>query len=139
MFYFRQYNLKTLFYETVKDDNKYITVAVVGNNSGIHSFRDLKGKRACFPIYDGIAWNSVIKAFNDRRLLRSCPHDKGMEEFFGSSCVPGVSIKKYKRLGELCLQDAYNGDHGALKCLTEGNGDVAFVSQNSIKKYFRGK
>lgn len=39
--------------------------------------------------------------------------------------------------GSRCSNN-YNGEEGALRCLLEGNGDVAFLSYETFKK-FKGK
>ncbi|KAK4882805.1 hypothetical protein RN001_006124 [Aquatica leii] len=133
-----KYNLKTLFYETAADENdKYVTVAVVRANSNIKSFGDLKGKKACFPKYDGISWNSVVHTLNSKKLLQTCPFAKGMADFFSASCVPGLPNGEYPRMSMMCKSGMYDGDYGAMRCLTHANGDVAFVSKYTFESYFK--
>lgn len=67
--FFRQYNLKTLFYETVADPRKYITVTVSRKNNQFKRIEDLKGMKACFPSYDGVAWHSVIYALQKKGII----------------------------------------------------------------------
>ncbi|KAF5299510.1 hypothetical protein FQR65_LT01093 [Abscondita terminalis] len=133
-----KYNLKTLFYETTSDEeDKYITVAVVKANSVFTSFADVKGAKACFPKYDGIAWNSVINVLNMKKLLRSCPFTKGMADFFSDSCVPGLPDGEPQKLSNMCKSDMYDGDYGAMRCLTQAKGDVAFVSKHTFNTFFK--
>ncbi|KAK9878957.1 hypothetical protein WA026_003776 [Henosepilachna vigintioctopunctata] len=128
------YQLKTLFYETVRDENKYLTVAVSKRNSGFSSLEDLEGTKACFPMYDGVAWNTVAYTLKKNNLLPTCPEIEGMANFFGQSCVPGlVKNESYESLNGNC--DEFKGDDGAIRCLLQDVGSVAFVSKNSLKNF----
>lgn len=130
----KKYGLKTLFYETVNPLDKYLTVAVVKNGTGFNSIRDTRGTKACFPVYEGVAWNSVWYELNQRKLVGCGLNDLG--EFFAESCAPGVPLDSLK---ELCgAGDMYKGEFGALKCLLHGKGDVAFVSKNTIDAFLAG-
>ncbi|KAJ8921781.1 hypothetical protein NQ315_008407, partial [Exocentrus adspersus] len=128
----RDYNLETLFYETVNVDKKYITVAVTKPGSDINTFEDMRGKKACFPVYDGVAWNTIKNVLFSKNLIQECPLDKQLAEFFGPSCTPDLPTSLPGRMKESCRQDSEKGDIGALQCLLRGDGDVAFVSRNSI-------
>lgn len=66
---FRDFKLTTLFYETVPDAKKYTTVAVTKRGSKFQNIKDLQGAKACFPIYDGIAWNSVAHILQKWNLI----------------------------------------------------------------------
>ncbi|KAF5276054.1 hypothetical protein FQA39_LY00850 [Lamprigera yunnana] len=135
-----KYNLNTLFYETTaNEDDKYVTVAVVRANSGITSFAQLEGKKACFPKYDGIAWNSVFNELNLKNLIKFCPPTKGMVNFFSESCVLELPDGVSSKLKQMCESGDYGGEYGAMRCLTRANGDVAFVSKNTFNTYFKGE
>lgn len=125
--------MKTVFYETVNEADKYVTVAVVRNDSSINKIQDLKGMKACFPEYDGVAWNSVIKELHDKKLLQNCPFEQGLVAFFDEICIGGQS-----KLRNSCKANQYTGDMGALRCLTDKTGDVAFVSKNNLHKFKEG-
>ncbi|KAK5650025.1 hypothetical protein RI129_001054 [Pyrocoelia pectoralis] len=132
------YQLKTLFYETVlNEEEKYVTVGVVRANSGITSFEDLQSKRACFPKYDGVAWNSVVHTLNSKKLIKICPFIEGMSEFFSDSCVPNFPTNVSSSLKALCKPGIYDDEYGAMRCLTHGNGDVAFVSKHTYSTFFK--
>lgn len=131
--------MEILFYEAVYDDSKYITVPVVKVNSDMTNFQDLKGRKACFPGYDDVAWNSVVYTLQKKNLLETCPFLNAMESYFGPSCVPGLDKNTSSNLNEICNGNAYSGDYGALKCLFEGNGDIAFVSKNSLFTFINGE
>uniref|UniRef100_A0A6P7F5N0 Transferrin n=1 Tax=Diabrotica virgifera virgifera TaxID=50390 RepID=A0A6P7F5N0_DIAVI len=131
-----KYNLTTLFYETVLDNEKYITVAATTSKTKMTSMEDVRGKKICFPVYDGVAWNTVKNVLFNKSVIHNCPLDKEMANFFGPSCTPGVPKRSgFEKLEELCQGDTFDGELGALHCLASGKGDVAFVSQNSISKF----
>ncbi|GJQ77040.1 hypothetical protein Trydic_g23613 [Trypoxylus dichotomus] len=134
----REYNLKTLFYEAVNDDGKYLTVPVINRISKIETFADLKGKRACFPMYDGVAWNTVIHELSERKLISTCPYEEAVANFFGDSCVPDIP-QNYSKLRKLCPPNVVRDDVGALDCVKNGVADVAFVSENSLRSYILDK
>nr|XP_022905830.1 transferrin [Onthophagus taurus] len=127
-----KYGLSTLFYETVQEENKVKIIAVVKSNSDIKTFKDLMGKKACFSMYNGMAWNSVLNELQHQ--LSYCPYEKAMSEYFGESCVPGIPPEYEGKLTKLC-ESKYQGDRGALDCLTEKNADVAFVSTKALNSY----
>jgi ABC-type phosphate/phosphonate transport system substrate-binding protein len=53
--YFREFGLKPLLYEYTKNVKSIHKVAaVVHTNSTIKHINDLKGKRACFSVYNGV-------------------------------------------------------------------------------------
>lgn len=131
--------MKVLFYETVYDDAKYITVGVTRSGFGATNFEDLRGYRACFPEYDGVAWNSVMYTLRSKHLLDTCPLIDGMANFFGPSCVPDLPVNGSSNLKEICNGNEYRGEYGALKCLFEKKADIAFVSKNSLYKFINGK
>lgn len=139
IFVSRKYNLLTLFYETVEDDGKYLTVPIVNKMSGIKTFKDLRGKKACFPMYDGVAWNTVIQELEQRKLISGCPYEEAIANFFGDSCVPDSPWKYGQKLQKLCRANEFRGDDGALNCLKDGIGDVAFVSENNLRNFILGE
>lgn len=140
MSFFRNYELKPLFYETVSDSDKYITVALVRASSTITGFKDLIGRSACFPIYDGVAWNTVAHVLNKSQALTKCPLNSGLANFFGPSCTPNLPKGMPKHMNSACgNQPMYKGEAGALRCLIHERGDVAFVSENSLYSFLHGK
>lgn len=61
-----------------------------------------------------------------------------MANFFGPSCVPGIQKNESGNLWKQCQSD-FEGEMGALHCLSSGVGDVAFVSSNSINQFKNSK
>ncbi|CAG9765049.1 unnamed protein product [Ceutorhynchus assimilis] len=129
----RDYNLTTLFYETVADAKKYLTVAVTRKDSKLNSIDNLRGAKACFPSYDGVAWNSIAYTLQKMHII-GCSVNIEMANFFGPSCVPNIPKNESDNLWKQCQSD-FDGDQGALHCLSSGVGDVAFVSMNSISQF----
>lgn len=130
--------MQTLLYEDVKPEARYETVAIVKKGSSVKKFSDLRGKRACFPHFEGIAWNSMLYDFHRRGLLSyECPYSLKAARFFGEMCAPGAPKGTPESIMRLCNGN-YEGDLGALKCFTLENADVAFVSKNSLKKLIDG-
>lgn len=117
----RDYHLQPLIFEqSTEFHSRYVVVAVVKKNANIHSFQDLRGKRACFPNFEGAAYLSALKTYlNVTTKESSCYSRTILNNYFSSdSCI-------WNSRG-LCA-DKYRGEEGALRCLNDGY-DVAFVS-----------
>lgn len=98
------------------------------------------GRSACFPVYDGVAWNSVAHVLNKTHSLPKCPLSSGVAAFFGSSCTPGLPKGLPKRMNAACGNQAmYRGEFGAIRCLIHERGDVAFVSESSLHRFLAGE
>ncbi|XP_058837077.1 transferrin isoform X2 [Topomyia yanbarensis] len=125
----RDYQLKPILYEYSSTlDDKYVVVAVIRAGSNIKTGFDLRGKKACFPSYEGSAYLSVLESLmNHTNFIDECTD---ISSYFSTqSC----NWNKKSRCSEV-----YTGEEGALRCLLEGNGDVAFISYETFKK-FKGK
>lgn len=127
--------MESLFYETVNDEDKNIIVAVIREDSEIENFQDLKNAKVCFPTYGGVAWYSTIDVLQSGNLLTKCPWDRGMEDFFSGGCTPDFPGESH--LKKNCRKE-YRGDFGALDCLRDRAGDVAFVPSNTLASYIKG-
>eukprot|EP00123_Amoebidium_parasiticum_P017775 comp23985_c1_seq2/m.42595 comp23985_c1_seq2/g.42595 ORF comp23985_c1_seq2/g.42595 comp23985_c1_seq2/m.42595 type:complete len:758 (-) comp23985_c1_seq2:117-2390(-) len=112
----------------------YVASAYVKKGSGINTFADLKGKRSChtglqksagtyMPIGYGVR-NGFIE--NHQESLAGT-----IRNYFtaGSCAAPALCgiCKTLKTDGECTAEDPYSDYDGALQCLSEGAGDVAFV------------
>uniref|UniRef100_A0A6G1SFP3 Transferrin n=1 Tax=Aceria tosichella TaxID=561515 RepID=A0A6G1SFP3_9ACAR len=130
-------------------------VAVVRADSGIKFLYQLGGRRSCHASFGDLAsWLSPLSVLTERSLLdqASCNKADQMAEYFGGSCVPGAAdlrVNHYRsgsdKLCAACRGDSegvhqcerssserYHGQAGALRCLVEGAGEVAFVSLSSL-------
>jgi len=138
------------------------SVAVVRADSGIKFLYQLGGRRSCHAFFgDTASWLAPISVLTERSLLdqQNCNKADQMAEYFGGSCVPGAAdlrVNQYRsgseRLCALCRGDLqgqhqcerssserYFGQAGALRCLVEGAGEVAFVSLSSLAANVDGR
>uniref|UniRef100_A0A0C9RQZ4 Transferrin n=1 Tax=Fopius arisanus TaxID=64838 RepID=A0A0C9RQZ4_9HYME len=125
-------------------------VAVVKKNSPIKSLADLKGKKSCHRYWqeDYAGWIAPVSALLHAKLVKS---EEEVSDFFAASCAPGAPIKS--KLCEQCAGNAESNDDsiitatkcqpnhaeafsgkGALKCLAQDKGDVAFVPLTDVYK-----
>lgn len=128
----REYHLKPLLYEFSSNFyERYVVLAVIRDRSRINDFGDLRGKRACFPNFEGAAYLSVLETLRNYSLVeKSCPHHASMANFFSiDSCI--------WRDKDSC-DEKYFGEMGALRCLADGVGDVAFISSETFTSFSDG-
>lgn len=128
----RTYNLKAILYEFAKRRrDRYTVVAVVKTDKDIYNFNDLYKKRACVPSYEGAAYLSVLETIRHIRGItnqdESYSSDELRDFFAEDSCL-------WAPHAEQCKSE-YGGDEGALKCLKDGRGDVAFVDMAVFQRY----
>ncbi|KAG7200974.1 hypothetical protein KM043_003331 [Ampulex compressa] len=159
------FGLTTVLYTETRSKNNSVVVAVVRESSAgdfpVKSFRDLKGKKACFPEYGGIAWMSFVNVARTFGIIstKSCDYPKSVASLFSGACTPGIqdgdhstrkpaqrraevsrvlcSSCKSRLNGSTCfanITNQYFGDYGALECLANGDGDVAFVEARNLKE-----
>ncbi|XP_054723478.1 transferrin-like [Uloborus diversus] len=145
-------------------DATYYAVAVLRSASDVKNLADLRGLRSCHTGMGRTAgWVMPVGILLSEDLLSSdngCNRATAVAEFFsGGSCVPGANNTKYNpgRVGsELlcrhcigdenrlnkCSRDSkerFSGYAGALRCLAEGRGDVAFVKHTTVPDYTDGR
>ncbi|KAJ8378089.1 hypothetical protein AAFF_G00248030 [Aldrovandia affinis] len=124
------------------DSSSYYAVAVVKKGSDL-TWNGLKGKKSCHTGVGRTAgWNIPMG-----RIYKD--HGCGAQ-YFSESCAPGASdvnsplCKLCKGSGEgvgkrdnLCKpnnDELFYGYAGALRCLVEGGGDVAFVKHTTVEE-----
>lgn len=128
----RQYGLRPLLYEYAKNlEDRYTVVAVVHSDSEIYSFEDLRGKRACFPSYEGGAYLSALETIRYMRHQSMHHHvtSQDLTDYFARNSCTWQSSTQGK------CNEIYYGDEGALRCLAENHGHVAFVDMNVFKQF----
>ncbi|XP_015174181.1 PREDICTED: transferrin-like [Polistes dominula] len=158
------YNLGPILYaetdKKIKEDSMIMAVLrkSEGGNYPIKSFNQLKGRRACFPEYGGLAWLSLIKIARVNHIISSvsCKYPGLLNNLLAGACTPGINDDNHgsntvskniaKKLCSVCPkindttdctasnENRFYGDKGALTCLMEGYGDIAFVEIGNIKK-----
>ncbi|XP_015598870.1 transferrin [Cephus cinctus] len=144
------------------ENQRYEIVALVNKNVG--SLFDLRGKRFCHPGYEtSDDWTQIFATYFEKRvILNECDTNKTLVEnrmhtlsnYFEAACIAGAwtpdsvldtQLKsKYKNLCALCenpagcyAADKYHGREGAVLCLTDSMGDVAWVRLQDALQHFK--
>ncbi|KAL6420546.1 hypothetical protein ACFW04_014876 [Cataglyphis niger] len=155
------YDLSTVLYSETEMDKNSVIIAVVreseDNNYPIKSFHDLKNRKACFPEYGGISWLSFTNIARTNGIIssKSCDYSLLVSKLLSGACSPGIEDADHTRIpiptdvsSKLCSAcryqnntscavnetNRYYSDKGAIQCLSEGAGDVAFVEARNIIK-----
>ncbi|CAL4096527.1 unnamed protein product, partial [Meganyctiphanes norvegica] len=145
-----------------QEEFRYKAVTVVRKKS-VTEIADIKGKKACFTGFGRTAgWKIPISILNKMEIiLAPCnPLQSSVEHqivaahvSFNRACIPGnwtTSIdsdralkNRYKAMCSMCASgeceedELFSGYEGALKCLTEKGGDVAFTSLSTAQNFFQ--
>ncbi|XP_012252753.2 transferrin [Athalia rosae] len=151
----RDFNLKPIVAEKYSEGatklSEQAAVAVVKKTSTIQNLADLKTKKSCHSGFKGdfAGWSAPAHALKAANLITN-PTE--LSEFFSAGCAPGAPQES--KLCTQCVGDkassddkviqatkckridaeSYNGDLGALRCLIDDNGDVAFLSITALHK-----
>ncbi|XP_069831738.1 serotransferrin-A-like [Dendropsophus ebraccatus] len=119
----------------------YYAVAVIKASSTDITWNNLKGKKTCHTGFGRSAgWNIPVGLIHKETGV--CD----MSTYFSESCAPGADVDS--NLCKLCVGDPskkldgtkcspnnkelYFGYHGALRCMVEGGGDVAWLKHMTI-------
>lgn len=151
----QQFGLEPILAEQNNLNDSYFAVAIAKKSDQNTDLLYLKKKRSCHSGYRTAAGWVIPMAFllsNSRMRSYGCDSVRAASEFFSKSCAPGALSKiyhrdpsswEYKNLCDLCHGNSYRfcrrdssepyfGDTGALQCLVEGGGDVAFAKHTTI-------
>ncbi|XP_058126943.1 transferrin [Anopheles ziemanni] len=143
---------------------RYEGIMLVRAADGFRSLEDLRGKKSCHTGFGRNVGYKIPVARLQRAGLLKLPVADGalstvereltaLSEFFNAACLPGpysphadndVLLKhRFANLCERCdapaqcdKQDRYAGYEGAIRCLVENSGDVAFTKTIFVRKYF---
>ncbi|XP_055681544.1 transferrin [Lutzomyia longipalpis] len=142
---------------------RYEGIMLVRKGSPIASLNDLQGKKSCHTGYGRtvgykvpitkLRKHGIFKLDSDPTLPAVERELKGLSNLFSQSCLVGTYSpndeinrslkKKYPNLCALCedpakcdYPDKYSGYEGAIRCLVENGGDVAFTKVIFVNKYF---
>ncbi|XP_059615126.1 transferrin [Phlebotomus argentipes] len=142
---------------------RYEGIILVRKGSPISSLEDLQGKKSCHTGYGRtvgykvpitkLRKHGIFKLDSDPTLPAVERELKGLSNLFTQSCLvgdysPDEEInrslkKKYANLCALCedpvkcnYPDKFSGYDGAIRCLVENGGDVAFTKVIFVNKYF---
>nr|XP_045581197.1 transferrin-like isoform X2 [Procambarus clarkii] len=145
------------------EEYRYKAVMVV-RRATVSQIRDLRGKKACHTGYGRTTgWQIPVALLKRQGVIQPpCnPNQSTLEHeivavatAFNRACVPGewatsksvdASLKqRYEAMCSLCKSgtcdgnDDYAGYEGALQCLTQNGGDVAFSKLNIVQQFFQG-
>jgi melanoma-associated antigen p97 len=130
----------------------YYSVAIVKKGSGMN-IGTLRGSNSCHGgVGTSSGWNMPISTLIEKQLLEivDCNnHVKAATKFFNKMCAPDALNTQFNPTGDnptsacdLCKgkigstfctnQDPYAGPLGAMYCLIDGGGDVAFVKHTTL-------
>lgn len=143
---------------------RYEGIMLVRAADGFSSLADLRGKKSCHTGFGRNVGYKIPVARLQRAGLLKLPVADGalstverelsaLSELFSASCLPGTYSPhadidallkhRYANLCERCdapaqcgKQDKYAGYEGAIRCLVENGGDVAFTKTIFVRKYF---
>ncbi|XP_041127123.1 otolith matrix protein 1-like [Polyodon spathula] len=138
------------------DGISYYVVALARKSSSDISMLEMHERSSCHPgIQTTVGWTVPIGFLMNTSQIsvdEQCNFPKAVGDFFGYSCIPGVKDPEYdpkgnnpKNLCEACIGDdndgnicandpseRHFGEVGALRCVAENLGDVAFVKHSTI-------
>ncbi|KAJ8003442.1 hypothetical protein DPEC_G00148370 [Dallia pectoralis] len=138
------------------DGVSYYVVALARRSSSDLSLLEMHERSSCHPgIRTTVGWTVPIGFLVNSSQIsvgEQCNFPKAVGDFFGYSCVPGVKDREHdpkgnnpKNLCEACIGDdnerhicvnnhreRHYGEAGALRCVAENLGDVAFVKHTTL-------
>lgn len=137
----------------------YYVVAVAKEEDDNTDLTYLKNKNTCHPgINTAAGWIYPLAYLISNGWIRGygCDSVRAAAEYFSKSCVPGALSTEYNigvpydNMCDLChgpsyrycrrdASEDYYGHSGALRCLIEGGGDVAFVKHTTVAEVADGK
>ncbi|KAJ6639558.1 Transferrin [Pseudolycoriella hygida] len=142
---------------------RYEGIILTRKNNDINSTADFKAKKSChtgfgrnvgykIPI-SRLSKSGVLKISSDPTLSAVEKELRALSELFTSSCIVGTyspdeeinrNLKqKYSNLCALCedpvkcnYPDKFSGYEGAIRCLVENGGDIAFTKVIYVRRFF---
>ncbi|XP_066522642.1 saxiphilin-like [Hoplias malabaricus] len=147
----KQFGLTAIAKEIYTDGGCILAVAVVKKSTSL-DIRTLQGTRSC---HSGVRWTAGWSLPLGHLLSRNYlpweeeqPLSQAVSIFFNASCVPGAGtmalslcflcqgLKSYNSQKnfhcETSHSEPFYHNQGALRCLTSGAGDVAFVDHRAL-------
>lgn len=143
---------------------RYEGIMLVRASDNFHSLADLRGKRSCHTGFGrNVGYKIPVTRLQRAGVLKLPAGDgslspverelAGLSDLFSASCLPGSYSSdagvdrllkgRYANLCERCDQpqrcakdDRFAGYEGAIRCLVENGGDVAFSKTIYVRKYF---
>lgn len=158
-----KYDLEPIIAEQYNlNDTTFYSVAIARQEDKDSDLLYLKTKRSCHTGFGEAAGWVMPLAFllsNERMRSYGCDSARAASEFFEKACAPGALLRElygrrntwgYGNLCDLCHGSSYRfcardssepfyGDTGALRCLVEGGGEVAFARHTTILQNTAGR
>uniref|UniRef100_A0A3P8V5G8 Serotransferrin n=1 Tax=Cynoglossus semilaevis TaxID=244447 RepID=A0A3P8V5G8_CYNSE len=145
------------------DGISYYVVAMARSSSADLSLLEMHERSSCHPgMRTTVGWTVPIGYLVNTSQIsvgEQCNFPRAVGNFFGYSCVPGVKDAQHdprgmnpRNLCEACIGDEndrhicasnrrerHYGESGALRCVAENLGDVAFVKHTTVFDNVDGK
>ncbi|XP_061157726.1 otolith matrix protein 1 [Syngnathus typhle] len=145
------------------DGVSYYVVALARRSSSDLSLLEMHERSSCHPgIRTTVGWTVPVGYLLNTSQIspgHQCNFPRAVGNLFGYSCVPGIKDPQHdprgnnpKNLCEACIGDdndrhicasnpreRHYGEAGALRCVAENLGDVAFVKHNTVFDNLDGK
>lgn len=145
------------------DGINYYVVALARTSSSDLSLLEMHERSSCHPgMRTTVGWTVPIGFLVNTSQISvdvQCNFPHAVGDFFGYSCVPGVKDPEHdpkgnnpRNLCEACIGDENDrhicannprerhfGEAGALRCVAENLGDVAFVKHTTVFDNMQGK
>lgn len=138
---------------------EYYVVAIAKDKDPDTELTYLKNKRTCHSgVNTAAGWVFPMAYLISNGWIRpyGCDSLRAAAEYFSKSCVPGALSHEYSfgipynNLCDLChgtsrrycrrdASEDFYGHTGALRCLVEGGGDVAFAKHTTVSENTGGK
>ncbi|XP_060834228.1 transferrin-like isoform X1 [Rhopalosiphum padi] len=142
-FFKRNYGIsKPILYATSLYHHLYRKMSAVMLTKNVAGdLQQLKGKKACFPSYDGYVWNSFLITLKLENI-ELFPNNNTIKNFFKESCA--ILSSNQNVIAECDFDDVLPEDSNkngmwietqTLRCIIEGGGDVAFINTLHINQY----
>ncbi|XP_022255869.1 transferrin-like isoform X1 [Limulus polyphemus] len=151
------YDLGPLAMEVMANGEPYRArvVAVVRKSLKLDHLSDLRGKKSCHGhMNDVVGWHVPVTTLFSSGVMNADSRGilYSVTDFFQGSCVPGIwssdpqldtRLKNtHRRLCSSCHNSScttdqiYAGEEGALYCLLDGKGDIAFSTVQIARDFF---
>lgn len=154
---------ETRSHDEKTESYRYEGVAVV-RKAKIKTVSDLRGSKSCHTGYGRTAgWNIPFSHLLEKGQIQlKCDQKSSVVEhdlhaassYFGLACIPGKWVpdkdtdaklkKSYNNLCTMCGnpgtcddEDIHSGYVGALRCLVDSHGDVAWTKLSAVSQFFK--
>ncbi|KAG7200605.1 hypothetical protein KM043_001163 [Ampulex compressa] len=163
---YREYNVLVTNEMRLFPQEKYRFQMVAIVRDSVQHLWDIRGKRLCHPGFETLDdWTKPFSTYLENRIIvKDCDPSKTLLEnriaslssSFEMACIAGpwaadsafdsLLKSRYKNLCALCdnpagcySSDKYHGREGALLCLSDNVGDIAWVRLDDALEFFKNE